>query len=266
MVRCTVSEHTLELNVCCSMVEDLRKTLGVQAYAFGYTLRHEGVFGLDVSIQAPPSVNLLSLQFKKPLRCSFAHQERRYEFPINDNRWRDQHFLLLLLSLALNLLGKSASVYYALPAICDVPELEQKLPALLEEVFFVNVLDVPLVELRRCKLRVSLSSSPRVTFHCSAGKDVKFYTWSQIRDGIKEVAVSVEDLQRAAEVEYEELERVLLSYLEERAPPWTRERIIGRLRSRHMRELITAVGVQRGRETRGVEGVMHLSPGGLPLR
>ncbi|MEM0223239.1 MAG: hypothetical protein QXJ99_02435 [Thermofilum sp.] len=247
MPKCSVSEKTLELNTCCSMIEDLRGRFPL-AYVEGYTLKHEGLLGLDVAIKVPPSVQLLSLQFKKPLKCLSPRPfPDRYVYLVNNNKPRDQHLLLILLSLALKRLGRFPSVFYALPLVCNTTDLEWKVVRLLEHTVFVKVLDVPFVDFRPCKLEVD-AYSRYVYFSCSSRRRVMSYTWEYISTRIEEMAVPIESLRRIAEIEYEELEEDLISHLREWVEPPVMDRVVEYVRSKHMEQLITAIALGRRRE------------------
>lgn len=245
MPKCRIAERTLELNVCCSMIEDLRRR-GLLAYIEGYTLRHEGNYGLDVSIKVPPSARLLSLQFKKPVKC--LDYRKRYIFLFNNNKWRDQHLLLLLLSLALSVRGKKPSIYYALPLICDLAELEQRLPNILGETLFVEVLGIPFLGFHPCELYVNIDRTREVFFRCSGKRSVKFYSWETISREALDTAITAEDLEGIADVEFEELEEVLVSYLEKHdVPGGVVEEVIEYIKRRRMKQRVTAIAVRRSR-------------------
>ncbi|MEM3944043.1 MAG: hypothetical protein QXJ21_07375 [Thermofilum sp.] len=244
MKWCSISEKTLELNVCCHIVEDLKRGGIRPAYIEGYTLRHEGILGLDVTIKTPPSTQLLSLQFKKPLKCFNLYNSRGCIFLINNNRFFDQHLLLTLHGLALKMLGKHFSLFYALPLVCNTPELERKVDILLRHTAFVNVLDIPFVDFHPCELYV-FPNSRSVIFRCSERREVRLYTWENIVKEIRWMAVTAEDLQRVAEISYEELEEALASYLREHVEPDALRSIVRHLRKKRMAQLVTAIALGR---------------------
>lgn len=256
MKWCSISEKTLELNVCSCIIEDLKRRGIRPAYIEGYTLRYEGVYGLDVTIKTPPQTQLLSLQFKKPLKCFSLSNGRRYMFPINNNRFFDQHLLLILHGLALRMLGKHPSFFYALPLVCDTLELERKVDILLRHTVFVNVLDIPFVDFHPCELYIFSNSRRRVTFCCSSMKGMKFYTWEEIAEKIREMAITTKDLQRVAEISYEELKDSLVLHLREYVEPDVLENIIEHLERKRMVQPVTAIAL--GGEESGMEGFWKL--------
>lgn len=250
MKWCSISEKTLELNVCSCIIEDLKRRGIRPAYIEGYTLRYEGAVGLDVTIKTPPQTQLLSLQFKKPLMCFSPNGDRGYMFLVNNNRYFDQHLLLTLFSLALKMLGKHPSTFYALPLVCNTPELEQKIDRLLQHTFFVNVLDIPFVGFHSCKLYIFTKSYYPVVFRCSSKREVRFYTWENITKEIRRMAVTAEDLQRVAEISYVNLEEALVSHLRGFMEPDVLRYVTKYLRKRRMERRVTAIALGGERSRR----------------
>jgi len=58
---------------CCCIIEDLKERGMRPAYIEGYTLRHEGVHGLDVAIKTLPSTQLLPLPQCDARECWIKH-------------------------------------------------------------------------------------------------------------------------------------------------------------------------------------------------
>ena len=129
-----VSEKSLELNVNENLVNHVRKRYP-KAFIYGFTVRGEGLHGLDSSIEVAPGTKFyFGLQFKKPQRKS----GKKYIFMINNNRRRDQHAKLVLTAL---LLGPNR-IFYAFPLYLTVNELYQDSPNFLSKTRLVDVLSI----------------------------------------------------------------------------------------------------------------------------
>lgn len=229
------------------MIEDLRRRGWQHAYVIGYTVKQEGIHGLDVSIQVPPSTRLLSLQFKKPI----SRGPSFYTFILNNNKARDQHLRLLATGLMLAMIGKGHAIFYALAPICDLAELQRSMPYLLEVTLFINVLDLPFLGFRSCRLRVDVrrysSYSPltitNAYFSCSSWREVKVYTWESILTNIREWTVTEEDLRKIKRISHYELEDKLITYLEKYMKRSEIEKIITYFRTRRAIQRIRAIAL-----------------------
>jgi len=109
-----------------------------RAFIYGFTLRYEGVRGLDSSIELPTGSFLIALQFKKfkPEQTNILN--RIWAFEINNNDRRDQHLKLLISAY---LLGTN-NVYYAFPLI-DSSIIRRISPNFLNRTCFARIIDFP---------------------------------------------------------------------------------------------------------------------------
>ncbi|WKT58511.1 hypothetical protein QVH35_03765 [Candidatus Nitrosotenuis chungbukensis] len=167
------SEKTLELNVSENLLQDIRD-LYPNAFLQGFTLHHEAINGLDVSISVPNVQIGLGLQFKRPT----SQRNGIYKFSINNNRKHDQHVILYeLVELFTLLLGRQPPFYYAFPTILDDTEVLQATPNFYARTYLVSPLDIPFHIIDGNIHHVEIDTRHNeITVHSESSKIVNFFT------------------------------------------------------------------------------------------
>ncbi len=133
-----ISEKSLELNISENIIRQVRHTHR-NAFLYGFTLRQEHGTALDVSINLNSGLSISGLQFKKPVSSSAGI----YRFEINNNKSRDQHIKLWLLSNAMHQIFKKSLIHYAFPAFFDTHELGRASPNFLPRTYFIDPYFMP---------------------------------------------------------------------------------------------------------------------------
>ena len=133
MIKCVISEKSLEMNVSENIVNIVRRN-HPKAYIYGYSARIEGIHGLDCSINIPGHLRITSFQFKKPN----SRSDNNYKFTFNI---RLQHLKIIALAIAIKeVLNKDPHIYYALPCVCSSIDMESSSPRFIDKTLFVPVL------------------------------------------------------------------------------------------------------------------------------
>jgi hypothetical protein len=131
-----VSEKSLELNVAAELLLWLRYFWGMQkTYLRGLTQREESQEGVDFFVQLDPATRLFAYQFKAPKGKVDA-------VPYRYTLRKEQHELLFSLSQL-----APSSVFYVLPFYVAPAKLQQKIPDLLEDTWFLDVRQAPTEQL-----------------------------------------------------------------------------------------------------------------------
>jgi len=131
------NEKTLELNVISNILESIRSH-HPNAYAYGVTMNYEGRNGLDSGLDLTPNASLVAFQFKRV----HSVDGNNYWFEFNNNTHNNQHNLITRVAMAVS---PPSSIFYALPAFATTFELERDSPNFLLNTFFINPLDIGLI-------------------------------------------------------------------------------------------------------------------------
>ena len=128
-----ISEKSLELNVGAELLNHLRGPCGMpKAYLRGLTQREENWQGVDFFAQIDPATRIFAFQFKAPRGSG---DNVRYKFTLQ----REQHAKLHALAHTSN-----DSVFYVLPFYASHEKLQQDVPNLLHDTWFLPV--APMIE------------------------------------------------------------------------------------------------------------------------
>ena len=123
-----VSEKSLELNVGAELLALLRGPLEMpKAYLRGLTQREESQEGVDFFAQMTPDTRIFAFQFKAP-------KGRRDGEPYRFTIQRRQHEKLCALEE-----GSSGNVFYVLPCYVQPVKLQDHVPNLLDDTWFLPV-------------------------------------------------------------------------------------------------------------------------------
>ena len=159
------NEKTLELNITHEILQICRK-YDPLAFTMGTALNRERYWGFDSSTIAkyPGSWMTCPLQYKRAKRRISSSSGFEYVFDINDNKYRDQHLMLYLLT-GRNLRG----AYYVLPALYTSAEFRSALPHLLSKTFLLDVARIRPFMVDRNKHRLYLRPHLKIAFLRSQG-------------------------------------------------------------------------------------------------
>jgi len=132
------NEKTLELNVSSNMLDIVRQD-NPTAFLYGYTMQYEEPRnGLDTSLNLPGNHRLFSFQFKKPKK----QDGDIFWFKFNDSTHNLQHNIMHVTATAT---VPFSTVFYALPAYSTMDDFEDDSPDFLQQTFFIDVLDTPVI-------------------------------------------------------------------------------------------------------------------------
>ncbi|MFM7797100.1 MAG: hypothetical protein ACKO7N_10090, partial [Candidatus Nitrosotenuis sp.] len=132
-----LNEKTLEINVNADILRRFRRNARFRhSFIYGFSQYYESRNGLDTSFNLPGSLNIVSFQFKAPIRSS----RNVFFFEFNNNDSNDQHNLLYLTAVTV---PYTSTVFYALPAFSDINHFANSSPRFLEKTFFIDILDTP---------------------------------------------------------------------------------------------------------------------------
>lgn len=233
--QCQISEKSLELNVCENIVNILRQQISNKAYIYGFTVKSEGLHGLDVSIRLPLTTRILGLQFKRP----YKYYQTEYIFYINNNKKRDQHLKILLAAIPISILGLLPSIFYALPTFCQPQDIESASPKFLTQTFFVDPLEIPFTGTHKYEIRINTRNNTAI-FRGSKEKKITIYTSEEFIAKIKrnEWGVAVNDLLRIKDVP---LDKVLqyIKYETDIYPD-----LLGFFLRKHLRQYFRAIAMR----------------------
>lgn len=127
-----VSEKSLELNIGAEVLGLMRGPWGMpKAYLRGLTQAEERREGVDSFLQLSPNARIFAFQFKAP-RGAFDVEPYKYKL------MRYQHDPLFQLSQL-----SPRGVFYVFPYYVTVQKLQQDVPNLMLDTWFLNVAQMP---------------------------------------------------------------------------------------------------------------------------
>jgi len=120
------------------MINDIRQ-IHPNAFVYGFNMQYEEPRnGLDTSLNLSEDRQLLAFQFKAPKR----RNGNIFWFRFNNAAHNLQHNILHRTADANQPIS---TVYYALPAYHEMTEFELDSPDFLNNTYFIDVLDTPLI-------------------------------------------------------------------------------------------------------------------------
>lgn len=123
-----VSEKSLELNIGAELLGLLRNNWNMpKAYLRGLTQAEEKREGVDFFAQLNPNARIFAFQFKAP-------RGKKESVPYKYTLVRYQHDPLFQLSQF-----SPRGVFYAFPYYVTVPKLQQNVPNLMQDTWFLNI-------------------------------------------------------------------------------------------------------------------------------
>ena len=148
-----VSEKSLELNVGAELLDIFRNSWGLQkTYLRGLTQKEEAAEGADFFAQLSPCSRIAAFQFKAP--SINKARASKGSFPFRIRIQKEQHLSLYDLAKI-----KKKSVYYVVPFYTDHHRLQQDIPNLLQDTWFIPVEDMePTAIFGQCNSRTVFCS------------------------------------------------------------------------------------------------------------
>jgi len=181
-----VNEKTLEMNVSTNMITSLR-TNHPNAFLYGFTMQYdEPRNALDSSLNLPGNHRLLCFQFKKPRRGS----GNIFWFNFNNNTRFNQHNILHVTADATQ---PNSTVFYALPAYTNMNSFENDSPDFLNNTYFIDVFDTPLIfDQRVHQFEIDIQN---LTFQIHSKSKLgngKIFTWNSIKEKFSSEKIGID--------------------------------------------------------------------------
>lgn len=170
------NEKSLELDVNADMLIDIRRS-NPRAFSIGYTLTYEQMNGLDITIRGVTG-RLLSFQYKRPYRSN----GNVFWYYFNNNTGNNQHIMLQLSAIAA---AGTGSVYYALPAIATVAQLQSISPNFLAYTYFIDPLDVHILDDHRPHRFEADTSHLICHIHSQRAESVPLIPWAKLKQKLE---------------------------------------------------------------------------------
>jgi len=200
MWACLLNEKTLELNISTEFLNICRR-YDPRAFIFGTTLRLESYFGYDSRAlgQLPQFWRTAVFQFKRALQARISRRGKEYTFQINNNRYRDQHIILHLMSG-----GRPQVALYVLPLFITLDDVRKHTPNLLRETVFADAADIPPWVVDNSPHTMLVYPRHRQGIILSERREIKILTSEELIRQIseKKIGVTIEELRRNLKVEH----------------------------------------------------------------
>ncbi len=181
-----VNEKTLEINVSTNMINDIRQ-VHPNAFVYGFDMRYEEPLnGLDTSLNLSGNRQLLAFQFKAPKKRS----GNIFWYCFNNAAHNLQHNILHRTADASQPIS---TVYYALPAYHEMIDFENDSPNFLNNTYFVDILDTPLIfDHQSHQLEIDIQNMTFAIHSDSILGEGKIKKWDSIKKYFlnKEVGIS----------------------------------------------------------------------------
>ena len=182
-----LNEKTLELNISTEFLSICRR-YDPYAFLFGTTLRQESYLGYDCKAlgRLPLFWRTAVFQFKRALQRRNTHLGEEYTFQINNNRKRDQHLVLYLMSG-----GRPSVSLYILPMFITLTDVRRFSPNLIQKTFFVDVTDIPPWLVDNRSHRVLAYPHHRVGVILSERKQIKLTPFEEMLKSVAEKRIGI---------------------------------------------------------------------------